>query len=87
MGVSRAALRRWAEAHEEIAKALEIDAEAADFLVEEAIFSKALAGDTKAIEFWLKYRSAANSFASSAEAQTHVDYTNLASLINEPPQS
>jgi hypothetical protein len=92
MGISQVALRRWAEAHAEIAKALEIDAEAADFLIEEAVFNKALAGDAKAIEFWLKYRNAGSNHGSlgslgsfdSSSAQGGVDYVGLASLINEP---
>jgi len=84
MGVSNIALKRWAEAHEEIARALEIDSQAADFLIEEAVFNKALAGDVKAVEFWLKYRGKTGSRSSNdGELQSDTDYSRLAELINE----
>ena len=74
MGVSLARLRRWALENEDIKKALEIDGQMANFLVEDTVFNKALAGDQKAIEFWLKR-------GGQPERQL-VDYTSLADLIN-----
>jgi len=56
MGVSVARLKRWADEYEEISVALEIDAAAADFLVEEVVFRRAVEGDQKAAEFWMKHR-------------------------------
>jgi hypothetical protein len=82
MGVTQATLKRWAATNEEIAKAMEIDKQAADFLVEQAIFNKALAGDTKAVEFWLKYRGAYSTTPTTGSDDS-IDYAGLASLINE----
>jgi len=81
IGISHAMLKRWAAEHEEIAKALEIDSQAADFLIEEAIFKKALAGDVKAVEFWLKYRGMTGGNPNLPQ-DDDVDYSSLASLIN-----
>jgi len=56
MGVSFAQLKRWAAEFEEIGAVLELDGEGEDFLVEGVVLDKALGGDQKAIEFWLRYR-------------------------------
>jgi hypothetical protein len=88
MGVSEAVLRRWAKEHEEIGALLRIDREAADFMVENVLFSRSLEGDHKAYEFWLKHRMPEKwgKGAADGEAGKAVDYAGLAELINNPVQ-
>ena len=90
MGVSAATLKRWADQHEEVDAALRIDREAADFMVEDVLFSRSLAGDHKAYEFWLKHRmperwgkGAVDGVAQAAGAEP-LPYERLAELINNP---
>jgi len=89
MGISAATLKRWADEHEEIDAALQIDREAADFMVEDVLFSKSLAGDHKAYEFWLKHRMPERWGKAAAENGGDIggkvaDYSGLAELINNP---
>ena len=89
MGVSFAQLRRWEKEHAEIGQALEVDSEAADFLVEEEVFRQALEGDKKALEIWIKYRNQktetrnqkTEGAAGQARNNDGVDYVALADLI------
>jgi len=81
MGVSWVQLKKWGDVHEEIGQALAIDAEAADFLVEEVVFAKALEGEQKALELWLKHRSALLGAGRDGGVKG-VDYVSLAELIN-----
>jgi len=80
----------WCAAHEEIALAMQIDAETANFLVEDVLFHKSLSGDAKAYEFWLKHRMPEKwgKSAAAAEEQTHdaaaAVLADLAVLINNP---
>jgi len=76
MGVSFVQLKRWALENEEIARALEVDGEMADFLVEETVFNKALSGDQKAIEFWMRRMG-------EKEVRDGLDYVALADLIRK----
>jgi len=76
MGVSFVQLKKWAEEFEEIARALEVDGEMADFLVEETVFNKALSGDQKAIEFWMRR-------VGEKEVRDGLDYVALADLIRK----
>jgi len=82
MGISFAQLKRWANAHKELSVALEIDAEAADFLVEEVLFRRAVEGEQKAAELWMKHRKGGVE-AARDEASGGVDVLRLARLINE----
>ncbi|MCL2376285.1 MAG: hypothetical protein FWC76_02700 [Defluviitaleaceae bacterium] len=87
IGVSAAQLKRWAAEHEEIDAALRIDKEAADFMVEGALFDKALAGDHKAYEFWLRHRMPEKWGKAAKEDEgirAVADYGRLAELINNP---
>jgi len=88
MGVSASTLRRWREKHEEIAEALRVGREAADFMVEGALFDKALAGDYKAYEFWLKHRMPEKWDKSAKKGDggevVTGGYVKLAELINNP---
>ena len=89
MGIDAAVLRRWSKEHEEIGAALRIDREAADFMVEDVLFSRCLEGDHKAYEFWLKHRMPERWGKSAAEGDgggdgKAVDYLGLAELINNP---
>ena len=91
MGVSAATLKRWADENEEIGAALRIDREAADFMVEDVLFSRSLAGDHKAYEFWLKHRMPEKWGKTAVgnggdEDMKVVDYGRLAELINNPAQ-
>ncbi|MCL2170018.1 MAG: hypothetical protein FWB74_08360 [Defluviitaleaceae bacterium] len=82
MGVTMAQLERWADEFDEIRGALEKNGDVEDFLVEETVLQKALDGDQKAIEFWLKYRGRDNLAKNQdAKAQDGVDYVMLADLI------
>jgi hypothetical protein len=49
-------LYKWKNAHSEICDALKKSKEVADREVENALYKKALSGDTTAIIFWLKNR-------------------------------
>ena len=86
IGVSRPVLRQWAAEHAKINEALQVDKEIADFMVEEVLFNKSLAGDPKAYEFWLKHRMPGK-WGKPAEAAAHAqpaDHGRLAELINNP---
>ncbi|MDR2183188.1 MAG: hypothetical protein LBE55_03345 [Clostridiales bacterium] len=87
MEIGTATLKRWANEHEEIDAALRIDREVADFMVEDVLFSRSLAGYHKAYEFWLKHRMPqkwGKAAAEGEEAGKAADYTGLAQLINNP---
>jgi len=81
MGVTYAQLCRWADEHGDISAALEIDARAADFLVEEVVFRRAVEGDQKAAEFWLKRRASLKEDAADGGAGDGADVLRLAALI------
>jgi len=83
MGISLAQLKRWAVEFEEIGSVLELDGEGEDFLVEGVVLDKALEGDQKAIEFWLRYRGRGKIVQRVAgeKAGDGVDYVLLADLI------
>ena len=87
IGVCADTLRRWAAVHEEFGAAFRIGREAADFMVEDVLFRRALEGDHKAYEFWLKHRmperwgKAAGEWDGGGKA---ADYARLAELINNP---
>ena len=81
MGIPWATLRNWAKTNEPIANALATCKEAADFLVEEALFNLALDGDKKALELWLKYRGQGTG-AKGQKLQDGADYVELARMIN-----
>ena len=56
MGVGVSTLYKWKNAHVEIGDALKKTKEVVDRAVENALYKKALSGDTTAIIFWLKNR-------------------------------
>jgi hypothetical protein len=56
IGINVATLYKWKNAHSEICDALKKSKEVADREVENALYKKALSGDTTAIIFWLKNR-------------------------------
>ena len=56
IGINVATLSKWKNAHSEIGDALKKSKEVADRAVENALYKKALSGDTTAIIFWLKNR-------------------------------
>lgn len=56
IGINVATLYKWKNAHSEICDALKKSKEVADRAVENALYKKALSGDTTAIIFWLKNR-------------------------------
>lgn len=57
--VHPATLRRWKQLYPEIGEALRESRELVDVQVENALLQKALSGDVRAIQFWLKSRRAA----------------------------
>lgn len=59
IGVSRSTITYWKQKYPEFAEALREGKEDVDFRVENALFDKALAGDTTAMIFWLKNRQPA----------------------------
>lgn len=56
MGIATGTLYRWKNEHSEIREALKESKEIADLAIENALYNKALAGDTTAMIFWLKNR-------------------------------
>lgn len=56
MRIATATLYEWKKRFPEISEALKENKEIADFRVENALYQKALGGDTTAIIFWLKNR-------------------------------
>ncbi|MCL2855997.1 MAG: hypothetical protein FWE21_10365 [Defluviitaleaceae bacterium] len=82
IGISYKALQKLADEHEEVAKALEMDGEMTDFLVEKVVLDKALAGEQKAYEFWLKRRGNEELGIRNEELKS-VNYAALADLINK----
>ena len=87
MGISTNTLRRWSLAHEEIRQILLIDKDTANFMVEDVLFNKSLAGDSKAYEFWLKHRMPgrwSKEPAKEAASEGQGDFVRLAELINNP---
>ena len=56
IGINVATLYKWKNVHSEIGNALKKSKEVADRAVENALYKKALSGDTTAIIFWLKNR-------------------------------
>ncbi|MCL2171274.1 MAG: hypothetical protein FWB71_03895 [Defluviitaleaceae bacterium] len=87
MGISRAALLRMAGENEEIAEALRIGRDAADFMVEGKIFEMATEGNLKAIELWLKHRMPqqwGGAKDAADAAKIGADIPRLADLINNP---
>ena len=86
MGLSRRALAELSR-DEGVAEAMKIDKEAADFMVEEAVWKKGVAGDQKAVEFWLKHRKPAkwsdNKKAQEGENADKLDFKSLAELLLE----
>ena len=90
MGVSVSTLRRWSLRHEEILRALEIDREMADFMVEAVLFEDAMEGDQKAYMYWLKHRlpgkwgKTAEAGADAGIGVNGPDFVGLAEMINNP---
>jgi len=80
MGIPWATLKNWAKNHEEIATALAMDGETADFMVEEALFQAAQSGDKKALEMWLKHRENTGA-AKNSRPNDGANYTTLAAMI------
>jgi transposase len=58
LGVSYSSLNKYKKEHSELSQALKEGKEVADYRVENALYQKALSGDTTAIIFWLKNRRA-----------------------------
>lgn len=56
MGINVATLYRWKNEHDEIRDTLKKTKEVVDREVENALFKKAIEGDTTAMIFWLKNR-------------------------------
>jgi transposase-like protein len=56
IGINVATLYKWKNAHSEIGNALKKTKEVVDRQVENALFKKAMSGDTTALIFWLKNR-------------------------------
>lgn len=56
MGIHRSTLFRWRKRSEDIRNALKRTKEVVDREVENALYKKALSGDTTAMIFWLKNR-------------------------------
>jgi transposase-like protein len=56
MGIATGTLYEWKKKYHEIAESLKKSKEVADRAVENALYKKALSGDTTAIIFWLKNR-------------------------------
>lgn len=56
MGIATGTLYRWKNEHSEICDVLKKSKEVVDRQVENALFKKALDGDTTAMIFWLKNR-------------------------------
>lgn len=56
MGITTKTLYEWKKTYSDICEALKKGKEVADFEVENALYQKALMGDTTAIIFWLKNR-------------------------------
>jgi len=90
IGVGGRTLARWASQSEELAAALAVDREVADFMVEDVLFNKSLAGDHKAYEFWLRHRMpekwGKNIRVADGDdgGQIGLDYVGLAQMINNP---
>ncbi|MCL2575140.1 MAG: hypothetical protein FWE33_01780 [Defluviitaleaceae bacterium] len=73
-------LKRWEKEHEDIAAALQVDYVAADFMVEEILFDKAIGGELKAVEMWMKKRARGNE---EEKSEKGVDYMMLAEMISK----
>ena len=56
IGISRSLLYEWQASNQDIAEALKLGASEADCRVVNALYEKALNGDTTAMIFWLKNR-------------------------------
>ena len=56
IGINKGTMCEWKNRFPEFAEALKITRDYADFLVENALFKKAISGDTTAMIFWLKNR-------------------------------
>jgi transcriptional regulator with XRE-family HTH domain len=56
IGISRSLLYEWQASNQDIAEALKLGAREADCRVVNALYEKALSGDTTAMIFWLKNR-------------------------------
>jgi hypothetical protein len=56
MGIGTSTLYEWKNSHPEILEPLKKGKEVVDRMVENALFNKAMSGDTTAIIFWLKNR-------------------------------
>lgn len=56
IGITKGTLYVWKKKYPEFAEALREGKEDVDFRVENALFDKAIAGDTTAMIFWLKNR-------------------------------
>ena len=83
MGIDESELDELCALDEVIARVLRIDKDTADFLVEEAVFRKSIAGDQKALEFWLKHRMP-EKWGKDTTTKPTADYQSLAALINNP---
>ncbi len=56
MAISLSTLKNWKRKHPSFFNALRIGKDVADYMVENALFKRALEGDTTAMIFWLKNR-------------------------------
>lgn len=56
MGIVKSTLYEWKKKYPNLSNALKINKDVADRRVENALYEKALAGDTTAMIFWLKNR-------------------------------
>jgi len=87
IGIGQEKLLEWRKEHEDIERALTIDRETANFMVEDALFQKSLAGDAKAYEFWLKHRMPekwGKQSVTEGNEGGRADYFDLAQMINNP---
>ena len=74
MGIATGTLYEWKKKYTEINESLKESKEIADIAVENALYLKALSGDTTAMIFWLKNRKAM-SWREKQEINANVDST------------
>lgn len=86
MEISRSTLKNWKRKYLSFFNALRIGKDVADFMVENALFRKALAGDTTAMIFWLKNRRPTeyrDKHEIEQSGNLNLTYDNLA-IIDQP---